>query len=84
MASGPDRRTFLRGAAGAAGLGAVGAFSTKLQFVGASEPPGQPALVPITVALEQFGPAANPRFRVKCEDKIVPKNSELALSSQRM
>ncbi len=32
MASGPDRRTFVRGAAGAVGLGAVGALSTKLEL----------------------------------------------------
>ncbi len=36
MASGPDRRTFLRGAAGVAGLGAVGAFSPEVEFLRAA------------------------------------------------
>ncbi len=38
MASGPDRRTFLRGAAGAVGMGAVGALSTRLELGAASRP----------------------------------------------
>ncbi len=36
MASGPDRRMFLRGAAGAVGMGAVGALATRLELGAAS------------------------------------------------
>ena len=36
MASGPNRRTFLRGAAGVAGLGAVGAFSPEVELLRAA------------------------------------------------
>ncbi len=48
MASRPDRRTFLRGAAGAVGMGAVGAFSSKLEFMRAAEAfPADTVTIPV-------------------------------------
>ncbi len=81
MASGPDRRTFVRGAAGAVGLGAVGAFSSKLQFVGASEPPGRPELVPIPVTFETIGSGPNQRTRVLVPDVVARSGDEVEWSA---
>ncbi len=52
MASEPDRRTFVRGAAGAVGLGAVGGLSPRDAFAGHGRPP---AKVTIPVKLERLG-----------------------------
>ena len=67
MASGPDRRTFLRGAAGAAGLGAVGALSTRVPYAAASVPLGRPADVVIDVTLVPVS-GSTTRKRIVCAD----------------
>jgi len=51
MEQGPNRRTFLRGAAGAVGMGAVGVLAAKIRFAGATEPVGSQAvqIIPVFV-----------------------------------
>jgi len=48
MEQGPNRRTFLRGAAGAMGMGAVGVLAAKARFADASEPlDSQAQVIPV-------------------------------------
>lgn len=63
MASGPDRRTFLRGAAGAAGIGALGALSTKVPYAVAKERRSEASLaasITVSVVDVAAGPPGNP------------------------
>ena len=64
MLTGTNRRTFLRGAAGAVGMGAVGALSSKLQFVRAAEP-----LARRTVTIYVYYVEG----RLRCSDQIAER-----------
>ncbi len=80
MASGPNRRTFLRGAAGVAGLGAVGALSSKLDFARASEPRGdlRDAHVEIPVDLVSIRRRGRPPKKVLvCPDAQARKDQDV-------
>ncbi len=75
MDTGSNRRAFLRGAAGAAGLGAVGAFSSKLEFARASERVASQSDVTIPVKLVDSSPPG--RKRVDCPNEWVFPNKNV-------
>ncbi len=76
MASGPDRRAFLRGAAGAAGVGVLGAVSPKLMFARAPSRRDQPDVI-IDVAFQAIGSGTNARNRVLIGDAVANLGDEV-------
>ncbi len=78
MASGPDRRTFLRGAAGAAGLGAVGAFSAKLPRATAGELRTQPnPAINVKMRDVAAGTASSPRWKIEIDDNATANQGQV-------
>ena len=75
MDTGSNRRAFLRGAAGAAGLGAVGALSSKLEFARAG-PVASVAEVTIPVDLVDDSPPSG-RKRISCPDAYPSPNDKV-------
>ncbi len=76
MASGPDRRTFLRGAAGAVGMGAVGAFSAKLPRATAGELRTQ-TNPKVNVKMRDVGTPSSPRWKIEIDDNATAKQGEV-------
>ncbi len=76
MASGPDRRTFLRGAAGAVGMGAVGAFSAKLPRATAGELRTQ-TNPKVNVKMRNVGTPSSPRWKIEIDDNATAKQGEV-------
>ncbi len=76
MASGPDRRTFVRGAAGAVGLGAVGGLSPRDAFAGHGRPP---APVKIRARLEPLGKGG--AMKLTCPSAVAERKQEVEWST---
>jgi hypothetical protein len=75
MGRGPNRRTFVRGAAGAVGMGAVGAMSSKLGFAAVPEvaSSANPTIIPVTIVpIGQGKPGA--KNKLVCPDAEAEKN----------
>lgn len=87
MGKGLDRRTFVRGAAGAVGMGAVGTLSSKLPYAAAQEAAQeaeqeaerQPLPASIDVWLDDVAAehGRDQRWKIVCEDEVAAANSDV-------
>lgn len=81
MSKGMDRRTFVSGAAGAVGIGAVSAISSRVKLAEAREgvdsiQPGV-ATVPITVAIKDVQNGPKERWKVDCPNVTASAGDDL-------